>query len=81
MDTEHGEHREIARLIGDVRRAERERDEATARAERAEARVRELEAALARADHAASMACLSPPDGCDCAGCAFAAEMGGDRGE
>lgn len=55
--------------------------DAAERAERAEARVRELEAALARADHAASMACLSPPDGCDCAGCAFAAEMGGDRGE
>jgi len=27
MDTEHGEHREIARLIGDLRRAERERDD------------------------------------------------------
>lgn len=69
-------------------RAERERDDLAATLETrtaehalAMARVAELESALARADHAASMACLSPPDGCDCAGCAFAAEMGGDRGE
>ena len=42
MDTEHGEHREIARLIGDLRRAERERDDLTAQRD------------AARADHAAA---------------------------
>lgn len=49
MDTEHGEHREMARLIGDVRRAERERDEATARAERAEAQHATVLASLTHA--------------------------------
>jgi len=54
MDTEHGEHREIARLIGDLRRAERERDDLAATLETrnaehalAMARVRELEAIIA----------------------------------
>lgn len=57
MDTEHGEHREIARLIGDLRRAERERDDLAATLETrtaehalAMARVRELEARLEFAD-------------------------------
>ena len=51
---EHGEHREIARLIGDLRRAERERDDLAATLETrtaehalAMARVRELEAIIA----------------------------------
>ena len=54
MDTEHGEHREIARLIGDLRRAERERDDLAAVLETrtaehalAMARVTELEAIIA----------------------------------
>jgi chromosome segregation ATPase len=51
MDTEHGE---MARIIGDVRRAERERDAATERAERAEAQhatvLASLEHALAQGD-------------------------------
>lgn len=52
--TEHGEHREIARLIGDLRRAERERDDLAATLETrtaehamAMARVAELEAIIA----------------------------------
>lgn len=56
MDTEHGEHREIARLIGDLRRAERERDDLAATLETrnaehalAMARVTELEARLTAA--------------------------------
>ena len=51
---EHGEHREIARLIGDLRRAERERDDLAATLETRTAehalaveRVRELEAIIA----------------------------------
>ena len=51
MDTEHGEHREIARLIGDLRRAERERDDLAATLETRNAehalamtQVREMEA-------------------------------------
>lgn len=54
MTMDDGEHREIARLIGDLRRAERERDDLAATLETrnaehaaAMARVAELEARLA----------------------------------
>ena len=55
MDTEHGE---LARIIGDVRRAERERDAATERAERAERERDDLAATLETrtAEHALAMA-------------------------
>ena len=47
MNTEHTEHTEIARLIGDLRRAERERDALAAQRD------------AARADHAAAEAHLA----------------------
>lgn len=65
MDTEHGEHREIARLIGDLRRAERERDELVAQlaavtAERDDATARASSFAAIVSD---VVAALAPRDG------------------
>jgi hypothetical protein len=42
-------------------------------AERGE-RIRELEKELDELRESASMACETPPDGCDCAGCRYADE-------
>lgn len=41
------------------------------------AEVERLRAEVEELSRSAQMACQSPPDGCDCAGCAFADEMMG----
>ncbi len=62
---------EFAALKLRVRQLEAEREVWLGVGTRAEARVRELEESNA-------MACLAPPSGCDCAGCAYAAEKLGN---
>ena len=45
-----------------------------------ESRIIELEADRDRWQLSAEMACQNPPDGCDCCGCRYAAEIHSTKG-
>lgn len=84
LDALEAADRAVERAGGACGRLRRERDDARAEVEtlRAEAALmrEQLAAATARVEEleeSAAMACQSPADDCDCAGCLYAAERGG----
>lgn len=85
LDALDAADRAVERAGGACGRLRRERDDARAEVEtlRAEAALmrEQLAAATARVEEleeSAAMACQSPADDCDCAGCLYAAERGGE---